>query len=206
MPNEQPYLSHPGIKEQAVVAVMIRDPDSLHWKECLNFVKLCVHAKARNIPGDLHEDMIQEVMHKITNSLSRFRFECTLKSWVNIIIEHCVIDARRRLLNEERSHFPLADQSNESDREGESFARSEEKSAEDAFMISDEIRKGWEALLEYAKIHSNSIRDQHIIRMVVREGKTHAETAIAVGCSAPVVGYVVREAQRYAREKMGHKL
>ncbi len=49
MPNEQPYLPRPGMGEQAVVADMIRDPDSLHWKECLNFVKLCVHAKARNI-------------------------------------------------------------------------------------------------------------------------------------------------------------
>jgi hypothetical protein len=37
--------------------------------------------------------------------------------------------------------------------------------------------------------------------MVVFEGKTYEEAAEVAGCHAPVVGYVVREAQRHAREK-----
>ena len=206
MPNEQPYLPRPGMDERAVVAEMMSHLHPEHWEECRKFVKRRVYAKAKNIPVDLHEDIIQEVMYKVTKSLEHFRFQCTLKTWANIIIERCIVDAHRRLQNEVPYHFHLADSPNESNPEGEEPGTGEAKSAEDAFVINDEIRNGWAALVEYAKTRSNPIRDQHIIWMVVREGKTHAETAIAVGCSAPVVGYVVREAQRYAREKMGHKL
>ncbi len=145
-------------------------------------------------------------MYKVKKYLPHFRFQCTLKTWVNLIVEHCIIDEHRKLQNEERSHFPLTDQSNESEDVGDGLTTSEEKSAEDVFMISDEIHNGKAALLEYANTHSNPTRDRLIIRMVIDEGRTHAEAAIAVGCNAPVVGYVVREAQRYAREKMGHKL
>ena len=40
--------------------------------------------------------------------------------------------------------------------------------------------------------------------MVLFESRSLEETARAVGCSAPVVGYIVRSAQRYVREKLGH--
>ena len=200
MPNEQPYLPRPGIDERVVVAEMIQDRNSLHWTECLDFVMLCVYAKAKNVPGSLHEDIAQEVMHKITISLPRFRFECRLKSWVNIIVERCVIDTHRRLQNEESTHITLIDQINESDREGEGFTRGEEKSAEEAFMINEKIRRGLATLQEYANTHANPVRNRLIIRMVIYEGRTYAEAAKAAGCTEPVVGYVVREAQRYARE------
>jgi len=206
MPNEQPYLPRPGIDERTVAKEMISDQYPEHWEECSKFVKRRVHAKAKNIPDSLHEDIIQEAMYKVTKSLEHFRFECTLKTWVNLIIERCIIDEHRRLRNEERSHVPLTDQSNESDLEGEGLTTSEVKSAEDALMTNDEIRNGWAACLEYASTHANPIRNQLIIWMVIHEGKTHAEAARAAGCNAPVVGYVVREAQRYAREKMEHKL
>ncbi len=205
MPNEQPYLPGTGIDERAVVAAMIRDPDSLHWKEWLNFVKLCVYANAKNLPGSLHEDIIQEAMYKIAKYLPHFRFQCSLKTWVNLIVEHCNADAHRRLRNEVLYHSHPADPSDENDHENEEPGTSEEKSAEEAFMINDEIRNGWTACLEYARTHANPIRNQLIIQMVIHEGQTHAEAAKAAGCTEPVVGYVVREAQRYAREKMEHR-
>jgi RNA polymerase sigma factor (sigma-70 family) len=200
MPNEQPYLPRPGMDERAIAREMIRDKLSVHWEACSNFVNHCVNAKAKNIPIDYREDIAQEVMHKVKNGLPGFRFESTLKCWVNVIIERCIIDTRRRLRKEEITHVPLTDQTYESDREGEGFTRDEEKSAEDAFMINDKIRGGWIALLEYAHTHGNSIRNQLIIRMVIYEGRTYAEAAKVAGCTEPVVGYVVREAQRYARE------
>jgi DNA-directed RNA polymerase specialized sigma24 family protein len=198
MTDDQPYLPRRGMDERAIARVMIRDKFSEHWEACSNFVNHCVNAKAKNIPFDYHEDIAQEVMHKIKNGLPGFRFESTLKSWVNVII-----DVRRRLRKEEITHVPLTDQTNESDREGEGFTRDEEKSAEDAFMINDKIRGGWAALLEYVHTHANPIRNQLIIRMVIYEGRTYAEAAKVAGCTEPVVGYVVREAQRYAREN-GH--
>lgn len=200
MPNDQPYLPRPGIEERTVAAEMMRDQRSEHWEACSNFVKRCVNANAKNIPIDYHEDIAQEVMHKIKRGLPGFRFESTLKGWVNIIIERCIIDERRKLRNEESTHIPLIDQVSESDHESEGFTRGEEKSAEDAFIINEKIRSGWVALQEYTNTHANPIRNRLIIKMVIYEGKTYAEAAKAAGCSEPVVGYVVREAQLYARK------
>ena len=206
MSDDQHYLPRPGMNEKTIVEEMIGDKHPEHWRACSDFVNHSVHAKATNIPGDYHEDIAQEALYKIEKGLPHFRFQCTLRTWVNLIVERCIIDEHRKLSNEERKHFSLTDQPIESDREDEGLIKAEEKSAEDAFMLHDEIQKGWAAVLEYANKHSNPVRDRHILWMVVREGKTQAETAVAVGCSAPVVGYVVREAQRYAREKLGHKL
>jgi RNA polymerase sigma factor (sigma-70 family) len=203
MLDDQPYLLRPEMDERAIAREMMHDKDSEHWKACNNFVNHCVHAKATNIPIDYHEDIAQEVMYKIERGLPGFRCESTLKGWVNIIIERCIIDAHRKLQNEVPYASHLAISAHDSDPEGEEPGTSEAKSAEDAFLINDEIRNGWAALLEYANTHANPIRNQLIIRMVIYEGRTYAEAAKAAGCSEPVVGYVVREAQRYAREK-GH--
>ncbi len=196
----------PGADERSVVEEMIRDPASKHWEECSKLVKQRVYAKAKNIPNNLQEDIIQEVMYKVTKYLPGFEFRCALKTWMNQIIEHCIIDTHRRLPNHGQLIASIGDPLNEGDREGEVFAVSEERSAEDAYMTNDDLRNAVADLLEYTNLHSNPTRNRLIIRMVIFEGHTHVETAIVVGCNAPVVSYVVREAQRYAREKMGHRL
>jgi RNA polymerase sigma factor (sigma-70 family) len=206
MTDGKPFLPRPGMDERAVAAEMMSNQHPQHWAECRKFVKRRVYAKAKNIPVDLHEDIIQEVMYKVTKSLEHFDFRCSFKNWVNIIVEHCIIDAHRKVQHEVPYHSHPADPSGENDHESEEPGTSAEKSAEDAFIINDEIRNGKAALLEYADAHSNPTRDRLIIRMVIDEGYSHMEAAIAAGCNAPVVGYVVRQAQRYAREKMGHKL
>lgn len=205
MTHDQPYLPRPGMDEQVAVEEMMSDQRPEHWEACNNFVKRCVHAKAKNIPVDLHEDIAQEVMFKIRKSLEHFRFECSFRNWVNLIVERCIIDTHRRLQNEALHHFHLATSPTESDYEGEESSTGEEKSAEETFMIKDEINGGMSALFEYADTHSHPTRDRLIIRMVIIERHTHIEAALAAGCNAPVVGYVIREAQRYAREKMGHQ-
>ena len=192
MPNDQPYLPLPGIGEQTIAADMLRDQLSRHWEACRNFVQRCVNAKAKNIPVDRHDDLVQEVMYKITRSLEHFRFDCTLKTWVNLIIERCIIDEHRKPKNEVPYHFHLAISPNESDYESEEPDTSEEKSAEEVFITSNEIDEGWAACLEYARTHANPIRNQLIVKMVIREGRSHTEAAKKAGCSSAVVGYVVR--------------
>ncbi len=206
MTGGKPSFPWPEEDERLVVTEMIRDRYSKHWEECNKFVKQCVYAKAKNILSSLQEDIIQEVMYKVVKYLPLFRFQCALRTWVNQIIEGCIVDAYRWLRNKGRPHPPLADPPTEGNREGEGPGLGEARSAEDAFEINDEIRNGIEALLEYANTHSNKRRNRLIIRMVIFEGKTYEEAAQAVGCHAPVVGYVIREAQRYARDKLGHML
>jgi RNA polymerase sigma factor (sigma-70 family) len=201
MPKDQPYLPRPGVDEVVIVDEMMRDQDHAHWEECYAFVKRWVHTRAKNIPSHLWDDMVQEIMFKITKYLPHFRFQCTLKTWLNTIIEHHIADEYRKLRNE-GSHL-LFSINPPGEIEGESPVPDsrEAVSTEDAFEVLEQIRIGLEALLEYANTHSNPVRNRHIIRMVCFEGKTYEEAAIAAGCNAPVVGNVVREAQRYARER-----
>lgn len=205
MAGDKPFFSYSGENERSNIDEMIRDRYSRYWEECIQFVERSVCANAKNIPHDLLDEIAQEAMYKVAKSLEHFRFECSFKTWVNLIVERCIIDAHRRLQKKASYHFFLVISPNDSDYEGEEPAKRVDKSAEDAFMIKAEINDGTSALFEYADAHSNPTRDRLIIRMVILEGHTHLEAAIAVGCNAPVVGYVVREAQRYAREKMGHK-
>src|SRR5713101_4104241 len=171
MSEDQPYLPRPGADERLIVEEMIRDRHSKHWDKCSEFVKRWVYAKAKakNISKNLQEEIIQEVLCKVTKYLPHFRFQCAFKTWLNTIIERCIIDARRSLPNEGRSHFPLANPLNENDREGQELNTSTAKSAEDTFETNDEIRNGVTALLEYTNAHSNPIRDRLIIRMVIFE-------------------------------------
>lgn len=202
----QPSLPWPGADERAVVGEMLGNPDSQLWEECSNFVQRCVHARARNIPTNFREEIIQEVMYKVTKYLPDFHFQCSLKSWLYPIIEHCIIDVHRWRQNEGRFNVPLSDPLDANDKEVEGLNASGALSAEDVSLVNDDLRNALTALLEYTNAHSHPMRDRLIIRMVIFEGQTRAETAKAAGCSVPVVGHVVREAQRYTREKMRHKL
>lgn len=202
MSKDQPYLPRPGVDERVIVEEMIHGLHLEHWDECDKFVKQCVFAKAKNMPNHLLEDIVQEVMLKITKYLPHFRFQCALKTWINQIIEHQIIDEYRKLQNEGPHLLPSIDPSDEADVESLESNTREIASVEDVFDMHEKIRIGLAALLEYADTHSNPTRNRHIIRMVFLEGKTYEEAAIAAGCNPPVVGYVVREAQRYARERM----
>jgi len=201
MSKDQPYLQRPGVDERVIVNEMIRDLGHEHWAECYTFVKKAVYARAKNMPHDFRDDMVQEIMVKITKYLPYFRFRCTLKTWVNQIIEHHIIDEYRKRRND-GPHLPFSvNPPGETDGESLKPGTSEVFSAEDAFEMHEHIRIGMAALLEYANTHANPTRNRHIIRMVFFEGKTYEEAALAAGCNPPVVGYIVREAQRYARER-----
>ena len=202
MSKDQPYLPRPGVDEKMIVDEMIREERLEHWEECYKFVMKCVYAKAKNMPPHHLDDIVQVIMIKITIYLLHFRFKCALKTWVNQIIEHQIIDEYRKLRNE-GPHLPFSlNPPGDPDGESQEPGTNEGVSAEEAFEMQEKIRIGMAALLEYANTHANPVRNWHIIQLVLFEEKTYEEAAIAVGCNPPVVGYVIREAQRYARDKI----
>src|SRR5579859_7529564 len=202
MSKDQPYLSRPGVvDERVIVEEMIRGQRHEHWDECYKFVQKCVYAHAKNLPHHLLDDIVQEIMFKITKYLPHFRYQCALTTWMNAIINNHIIDEYRKL-RKEGPHLPLSiNPPGETDAESLESGTSEVASTEETFELREKIRLGTEALQEYAYTHSNPIRNRLIIQMVVFEGKTYEEAAKDAGCNAPVVGYVVREAQQHAREK-----
>ena len=203
MTNDDTAGHWPGLDERSAIEEMLRDRYSKHWEECRTLVKQRVYVRAKNIPLNRREEIIQDVMVKIVRYLPRFHFQCALKTWLSFIIESCIIDVHRNVRNEGQILAHPEDVLNEHDYEGDV---SEAWSAEDTFLLNEELHNAIAALWEYAGMHSNPTRDRLIIRMVIIEGYNHVETAKVAGCNAPVVGHVVREAQRYVREKMRHKL
>lgn len=207
MSGEQPYMQGQGTDEKLVVEEMIRNSNSKHWEQCLEFVKPRVYAKTKNVPREDQEEIVQEVMCKVVKYLPSFRFECTFRTWLFPIIDHCIkdkyrADAHHGFLYEERLYQIFAELLDEGDSTGEEFRAKEELSAEEVFEIYEKIRNGLKALQEYVRTRSNRERNGLIIQTVILEEHTYGEAARRADCDEGVVGYIVREAKRYAREKL----
>src|SRR5579884_2549258 len=160
MSEEQPYLSQPGVSEQLIVEAMLSNRESEHWKQCIEFVTRQVHLKAKNLPWDRQEEVIQEVMCRIFIHLPKFRFKCALKTWLFQIIGHCIVDEHRHLRHKERFHVPLIDPFTESDHESEELKTIAANfvSIEESFEKMEKMCNWVAALLDYANTHSHSKR------------------------------------------------
>jgi len=199
------YLPWPGADERTVVEEMLRDPISGHWYECRVFVKKRVQIQAKNIPQDHWEDIVQEAMMRLGKSLPTFRYQCALRTWIFAIVHSCIIDAYRRLTHEGLVIVLLGDTHDDGEREGDALLTNSSRTVEDECITRDELRKALVALQEYVSTHIHPTRNARILEMVLLEGHALEAAAAAVGCSAPVAGYVVRSAQRYVREKLGYQ-
>lgn len=204
MTESKPYLSWPRADDRIVVEEMLRDHQSGQWYECNEFVKKLVQGQARNIPRDHWEDTAQEAMIRIDKYLPTFRHNCSLKTWLFGIVRSCIIDDHRKFTHINQ-HIAPGDPHDDVEPEGETVTAHMPATAEDECIIHEELRKALDALREYVSTHANPVRNGRIVNMVLFEGSSLEEAARAVGCSAPVAGYIVRSAQRYVREKLEYQ-
>ena len=193
----------PEANDKIVVEEMLSDFQSEQWYKCREFVKSCVQRQARNIPQDHREDIVQEIMIRVSKYLDAFRYQCKLRTWLLSIIHSCIIDFHRKFT---RSEQHIASPSNSlNENEDDKFVTKTTVTVEDEYIAYHELEKALVALQEYISNHANSTRNGRILDMVLLEGRTLDVAAEAVGCSAPVAGYIVRSAQRYAREKLEYQ-
>lgn len=202
MTQDNPYFVWPEDDDKVVVNEMLQDSTSIHWRKCQEFVKRRVPTLAKNIPSDQWDDIVQDTMLRIHKSLPTFKFECKLKNWLYKPLRSSIVDAHRRLTRSGQPEAYLVESPEDLDYGGEDSAARHLLSVEDEFMIRDELEQAFAALLEYVDTHANSLRNGHILNMVIFEGRSLEEASRIIGCSAPVVGYVVRSAQRYTRKKL----
>ena len=211
MPAEQPYVQGRETDEKVIVAEMIRNRDSEHWKACFEFVKERVYVKTarmRNLTGEDQHEIVQDVMYKVVKYLPNFRFESKLKTWLYVIIGSCIneklrMQRRLGLYQEVRLYIHFAEHLDDGNNTGDEIKAVEVTYVEEEFETREKIRKGWQAVLEYVRIHPKPGRNLIIVQMVIRDGHAHVEAAKRAGCSEGVVHYIVSEAQKYAREKAG---
>jgi RNA polymerase sigma factor (sigma-70 family) len=203
MTEGKPYLPWPGGDDRIVVEEMLRDHTSGQWYECREFVKRLVQVQAKNIPQDHREDLVQDAMMRVDKHLHTFRYQCKLSTWLFGIVRSCIIDAHRKFTRAGQFIAPPGDPLDYVEREYDEIDADTAKTAEDVYIMHDDLRKAVAALQEYVSTHANPIRNRRILDMVMFEGRSLEAAAKAVGCSAPVASYVVRSAQRYVRENLG---
>jgi RNA polymerase sigma factor (sigma-70 family) len=204
MTRDKPYPQRSTTDDKIVVAEMLRDHSSGQWHECYVLVMGLVQRKAHNISPNHREDIVQEAMMRVHKYLPTFKFQCSLKTWIHNIVHSCVIDGYRKSIRTVQYMMPPSDSQEDFELDGDIPVANMPTSLEDECIIRAELREACAALLEYVSLHSNEERNRTILRMVLFESSSLEETARAVGCSAPVAGYIVRSAQRYVREKLGY--
>jgi RNA polymerase sigma factor (sigma-70 family) len=203
MTEGKSYLPRQRADDRIVVEEMLRDRSSGQWHECYVFVKRLVQVHAKNIPKDHWEDIIQDAMIRVDKSLFSFRYQCAFRTWIFNIVRSCIIDVYRKSRHTGQHIAPLGNPHDDIEHENEAFTANAPGSVEDACILHDDLDKALAALQEYVSIHAKPARNGRILNMVLFEGHSLEEAAKAVGCSAPVAGYVVRSAQRYVRERLG---
>jgi len=204
MTQDKPYPQRSTTDDKIVVEEMLRDHSSGQWHECYVLVMGLVQRKAHNISINHWEDIAQEAMMRVHKYLPTFKFQCSLKTWIYNIVQSCVIDDYRKSIRTVQYMMPPSDSQDDFELDADIPVANVPVTLEDECIIRAELREAFAALLEYVSLHANVERNRTILRMVLLENHSLEETARAIGCSAPVVGYIVRSAQRYVREKLGH--
>lgn len=205
MTEDKSYPPRPATDDKIVVEEMLRDRSSGQWHECYVLVARRVQLQAHNISSDHWDDLIQEAMMRIHKYLPTFQFQCAFRTWIFNIVRSCIIDAYRKSVRAGQIMMPLGDPQDDVELDGDKYTVNTPGTVEDACITRDELHKALAALLEYVSTHSNPTRNRKILNMVLFENRSLEETARKVGCSSPVVGYIVRSAQRYVREKLEHQ-
>ena len=183
-----------------VVEEMVRDPLSEHWHECREYIKKIVQKQAKNIPQSDHEDLTQNVMIRVHHYLPTFRFDCKLTTWLFQITRNNTIDTHRKIKHTEQV-MTLGDPQEDIEHETDSSPGSLHEQPEDLCILRETLSQAVDSLEEYVATHASSERNRKILDMVILQGNSLEQAAKAVGCSAAVAGYIVREAQRFARER-----
>lgn len=207
MQKEQPYFLEPGNDARIIVQEMLDNDESPHWHECIQFVTNRIKEKAitEQISPESQQEIIQDIMLKVVRYLTYYRFESSFKSWLHTIILNCTYDKHR----DEKYHQPQYEiglshflTNTSGDQESQEILLVHTISTDEIFEMRNDIVSGISAIFEYAHTHANPERNSLILRLVIIEGKTYEETAKVARCNPAVVGYVVREAQRYAHKKV----
>lgn len=205
MADRTPHLLWPGADEKAIVAEMLRNPESGQWFECRDFVRKIIEGRARNIPADRRDDIVQDVMIRVDRYLPDFQFRCSLTTWLFRIIQSCIADTHRKLMHDSEHVTSLVASTEDLEQEDGILTVPAPVTVEYEYIVRDELVKALAALQEYISTHSHPDRNQQILHMVLFEGRSMEEAAHASGCSAAMVSYIVRSAQRHVREKLEHR-
>lgn len=195
----------PGHDEKAVIDDMLADGESLHWNRCYELVEQLTRQWAGGLPVDLREEITQNAMIKVMLYLPAFKQQSKLSTWLVRIVRSCKADEFRK--NQQSHTHPVISlnkplRNDEGDEESIDLPAS--LTAEQELEMREELHEIFNAILEFLAEHGKQERNSEIIGLYL-DGYNHQKITLQLGIPAPVVGYVIRSMQRYAREFRQHQ-
>ena len=192
-----------ALNSKAVIEEMRKDRNSEHWDTCFKYISYYIEKQFPNLLPKFREEATQDSMVSVFKSLSSFRFDSNLTTWLASIARHRAIDAWRQQnrVPHERSMDEVLE-GHENDIESAVIMKPQ---TPEERLLAQEQEKELITLLEaFLQLHSKTARNKEILQMVMFDGYSYVEAAKILNINAPVVGHVVRSAQRYICEKLPH--
>ncbi len=202
----EPDDQWPGPDDKRVVEEMLGDFASPHWEHCYNFIRRLVQVSGLAL--DHQDDTVQEVLLTVQRSLSGFRHEGKLRHWLGVVVYSHVQDVYRSQKREwwiMRIHDSPYDSSEASENASDHFEHdigNSPPTPEEIYLEKEKWREIVTALQTYVNAHRDAERRCAMLQKVLFDGYTREAVAQQLGCSAAMVGYIVRAALRAVREQM----
>ena len=196
--NERHRNPWPGLDEKLTVKQMLTDPFCDHWSECHHFFERLI--RISGLPEDMKEDVVQNAMLTVSRSLSTFRFDCKLSTWLVYIARSRITDAQRDLNRYKKQVVAQSEVPNDEENETDTFTIEAQYTTEEECVIRENISEAMKALQEYVSNHSKPIRNRQILQKIMLDQYTYEEAAKELGVNAPVIRYIVHAAQLAVRE------
>ena len=190
-------LNWPGKDDRRIVAEMLKDRSSPHWETCSVFIRQLL-AKKR-VPVDAIEDVMQRCLLSIWRNLGKFRYECSLESWLVRVVDRKTIDEFRTGKRKSRCRsIDAAEDVGET-----SYADiAATQTVEEQYEVRETLREVDLSIKEFVTRCVHSMRNEQMLRLVMFGGYSCEEVARLFKVKLPVVYHVLRTARIYLRKHL----
>ena len=190
-------LNWPGKDDKRIVAEMLKDRSSPHWEKCCVFIRQLL-AK-RSVPVDTVEDVMQCCMFSVWRNLGKFRYECSLESWLMRVVERKTIDEFR---NGKKKKRCTSIDAIEDTGDAGYIDIAETQTVEEQYEVREMLREIDASIKEFVARCVHSMRNEQILRLVMFGGYSCEEVARLFKVKLPVVYHVLRTARIYLRKHL----
>jgi RNA polymerase sigma factor (sigma-70 family) len=187
--QERPRNKWPGPDEKQVVTQMLTDPYCDHWSECRSFFERLIQIS--RLPEDMREDVAQNAVLSVINSLYTFRFDYKFSTWLVYVARSRITDARRDLARTNKQTSIPSDPVDDEGNEISISAFQEPHTPEEICILHENLAEVVSAMREYLSQHANYERNWQILQKYFLEQYTVEEIVRELGVNAPVIRYII---------------
>lgn len=189
------------LNNRVIIEAMLKDPDSKHWDECSRYIRSFIEKHFASLRPHIKDEIVQDIMFSVHKGLPTFRYQCKFTTWLAIIARNRAIDVGQQQAIIAQWEIHREDSPEHYKDESEHLITNISRTPEEVALTNELVRETFAALETFIQTHGKPERNRQILQLVLLDGHSHQETAEKLGVSAPVVGYIVRSAQEYVRQK-----